>query len=265
MPYNRKIKIWKLIIKWGIAQNSNLPSDLENWTDENFMTLKVTLKNFLPFIRYFQISSEDVANYIMPYSQILEKKLWNDMAKIFMVPNYQVTSVIIPPRIILKQELLTMPTEILKYQRKEAHKCFKPDKFLKALEFYEEILLKTVSITLKIKRMLQLGIFSYIKCESRNLNELMKALYKNTKLTSLNLHANECGSEVGKILADVLCKSTTLTSLDLGSNKLGLEVGKALEDALYKNTMLTSLNRYYNCLRSEGVKVLVDSLCKTLR
>ncbi|RIB20701.1 hypothetical protein C2G38_2178647 [Gigaspora rosea] len=254
-----EIKIWKLIIKWGIAQNPNLPSDLENWSDENFMTLKVTLKNFLPFIRYFQISSEDVANYIMPYSQILEKKLWNDLAKKFMVPNYQVTSVIIPPRIILKQELLTMPTEILKCQRKEAHEYFKRGKFLKALELYEEIL-ENCQHNAEDQKNASTWDFSYIKCE--NLNELMKALYKNTKLTSLNLYANYCGSEVGKILADVLCKSTTLTSLDLSFNKLGLEVGKALADALCKNTTLTSLNLYHNCLGSEGVKVLADSLCK---
>ncbi|RIB13712.1 hypothetical protein C2G38_1709351 [Gigaspora rosea] len=29
-----EIKIWNYIIKWGIAQNPNLPSDPEDWSDE---------------------------------------------------------------------------------------------------------------------------------------------------------------------------------------------------------------------------------------
>ncbi|RIB07624.1 hypothetical protein C2G38_2213938 [Gigaspora rosea] len=156
-------------------------------------------------------------------------QLWNDLATKFMVPNYQVTSVIIPSRIILKQELLTMPTEILKCQRKEEYKCFKRGKFLKALELYKEIL--------------------------ENCQHNAEALYKNTKLTSLNLHANYCGSEVGKILANVLCKNTTLTSLDLRV--------KVLADSLYKNTTLTFLNLGFTGLGSEGVYALANAFCKT--
>src|SRR5260364_297099 len=54
-----EIKIWNNVIKWGIAQNTGLPSDLDDWSYENFMTLKSTLKNCLPLIRYFQISADD--------------------------------------------------------------------------------------------------------------------------------------------------------------------------------------------------------------
>ncbi|RIB16522.1 hypothetical protein C2G38_2189697 [Gigaspora rosea] len=66
-----EIKIWNYIVKWGMAQNPNLTSDPEEWPDENFTILKDTLKNCLPHIRYFQISSEDVANYHKVTSTIL--------------------------------------------------------------------------------------------------------------------------------------------------------------------------------------------------
>ncbi|RIA99910.1 hypothetical protein C2G38_2236641, partial [Gigaspora rosea] len=40
-----EVKVWKHVIRWGIAQNSDHPSNLKNWTNENFLTLKNTLKN----------------------------------------------------------------------------------------------------------------------------------------------------------------------------------------------------------------------------
>ncbi|RHZ78342.1 hypothetical protein Glove_166g27 [Diversispora epigaea] len=53
-------KIWEYTIKWGISQNSNLPADLDEWTMENFLTLKTTLQHCLPYIRYFHISGDDI-------------------------------------------------------------------------------------------------------------------------------------------------------------------------------------------------------------
>ncbi|RIB17293.1 hypothetical protein C2G38_1444008 [Gigaspora rosea] len=78
-----EIKIWNDVIKWGIAQNPDLPSNPEDWSDENFMALNDTLKNCLPHIRYFQVSGKDVANYVLPYSQILEKSFGMIWLKVF--------------------------------------------------------------------------------------------------------------------------------------------------------------------------------------
>src|SRR5260363_481124 len=78
-----EVKIWNYIIKWGIAQNPGLPSDPEDWTHENFLTLKTTLRNCLPHIRYFQISGDDIADNVQPYYQILEKILWKDITNKF--------------------------------------------------------------------------------------------------------------------------------------------------------------------------------------
>ncbi|RIB05252.1 hypothetical protein C2G38_2047749 [Gigaspora rosea] len=52
-----EVKIWNYIIKWGIAQNPDLSSDPEDWSNESFLALKSTLKNCLPLIRYFQMSA----------------------------------------------------------------------------------------------------------------------------------------------------------------------------------------------------------------
>ncbi|RHZ76316.1 hypothetical protein Glove_199g145 [Diversispora epigaea] len=106
-----EVIIWEYIIKWGIAQNSTLPVNLKEWTKENFTTLKTTLQQCLPLIRYFHISGNDISKKIKPYKKILDKQLWEDLTQYFMAPDHPVESIILPPRTILAQELPTRTTE----------------------------------------------------------------------------------------------------------------------------------------------------------
>ncbi|RHZ73532.1 hypothetical protein Glove_230g214 [Diversispora epigaea] len=96
--------IWDYLIKWGTAQNPTLPERLERWTDENFMTLKSTLQQCLPLIRYFHISNPDVMDKIKPYKKILDKQLWNDLKQYLILPYRPVLSIILPPRVYRRQE-----------------------------------------------------------------------------------------------------------------------------------------------------------------
>ncbi|RIB10561.1 hypothetical protein C2G38_178566 [Gigaspora rosea] len=106
-----EVKIWNHIIKWGIAQNPGLSSNPEDWSNENILALKSTLKNCLPLIRYFQMSGGDIYDHIQPYQQILEKNLWKDLVKRHMTPDRPIYSVVLPPRGILAQELPHRSTE----------------------------------------------------------------------------------------------------------------------------------------------------------
>ncbi|RHZ51182.1 hypothetical protein Glove_482g44 [Diversispora epigaea] len=95
-----EVKIWDYVIKWGISQNSTLPTNLEEWSNENFMALKLTLQRCLPLIRYFHIPSEDIRKNVRPYKKILESQLWDDITQYFMFPNKPVKSLVLPARII---------------------------------------------------------------------------------------------------------------------------------------------------------------------
>ncbi|RIB03422.1 hypothetical protein C2G38_782384 [Gigaspora rosea] len=116
-----EIRIWNYIIKWGIAQNPGLPSDPEDWTPKNFLTLKTTLRNCLPHIRYFQISGDEVIDNLRPYKNILEKNLWEDISIKFMSPNRQISSKILPPRVILTPKLPSRNTEPISTVIDESH------------------------------------------------------------------------------------------------------------------------------------------------
>ncbi|RHZ59361.1 hypothetical protein Glove_364g24 [Diversispora epigaea] len=74
-----EIKIWDYVIKWGIARNFTLPTNLEEWTKENFLTLKTALQQCLPLIRYFHILNLEIFGKIRPYNKTLDKQLWEDI------------------------------------------------------------------------------------------------------------------------------------------------------------------------------------------
>ncbi|RHZ81238.1 hypothetical protein Glove_122g107 [Diversispora epigaea] len=99
--------VWDYVIKWGIAQNPDLPEILDKWSKENFLTLKTTLQHCLPHIRYFQISNENVMNKIKPYKKILDKKLWDDLIQYLLVPNQPIKSTILPARKLTQETLLS--------------------------------------------------------------------------------------------------------------------------------------------------------------
>ncbi|RIB11137.1 hypothetical protein C2G38_131247 [Gigaspora rosea] len=117
-----EIKIWKYIIKWGIAQHPDLSLDgQENWTNDNFIALKNRLKSCLPHVRYFQISGDDIVDHVQQFHQILDRNLWNDIMKRAVNPNRQISSIILPPRTKLTATLPTRTTESFSTVINEAH------------------------------------------------------------------------------------------------------------------------------------------------
>ncbi|RHZ70833.1 hypothetical protein Glove_266g35 [Diversispora epigaea] len=99
-----EIKLWDYIIKWGIAKTSTLPTNLNDWTTEDFLTLKITLQQCLPHIRYFHLSGVDVLDKIKPYKKILDKQLWKDINQRLITPERPVKSIIFPPRSVLVKQ-----------------------------------------------------------------------------------------------------------------------------------------------------------------
>ncbi|RHZ75125.1 hypothetical protein Glove_217g32 [Diversispora epigaea] len=109
------------ILKLGTARNPTLPKKLEKWSDENFFTLKTTLQQCLPLIRYFYLSNQDFIDKIKPYKKILDKQLWNDLKQHLILPGRPIKSIILPPRLVLKQELSTRVIELFSTIINEEH------------------------------------------------------------------------------------------------------------------------------------------------
>src|SRR4051812_9574185 len=88
----------------GNCTKSSLPTNSEEWSDENFKALKITLQQCLPLIRYFHIPGKDIWKNVRPYKKILEEQLWDDLTQYFMFPNQPVKSFVLPARIISTPE-----------------------------------------------------------------------------------------------------------------------------------------------------------------
>ncbi|RHZ60993.1 hypothetical protein Glove_350g27 [Diversispora epigaea] len=106
-------KVWEYVIQWGKSKNPTLPTNPEEWTSDNFITLKETLKQCLPHVRYFSFSHEDVLDKIFPYQHILDPKLFLDINTKLMAPDRTISSTILPPRKILIKTLPTRNTLFL--------------------------------------------------------------------------------------------------------------------------------------------------------
>ncbi|PKC62519.1 hypothetical protein RhiirA1_465047 [Rhizophagus irregularis] len=94
----KEFEVWEHVLKWGLAQNPNLFSDPDAWSDDDFKTMKNTLQNCLPLIRFFCLSSKELTQKVRPYQKLLSKQLYEDLIDSYMDPDRVSTDNIIFPR-----------------------------------------------------------------------------------------------------------------------------------------------------------------------
>ena len=70
-----EIQIWEHVIKWGLAQNPELPSDSTSFSKDDFNTLKNTLHQCIPFIKFFNLTHKEFLNKVYPYKKNYTKRL----------------------------------------------------------------------------------------------------------------------------------------------------------------------------------------------
>jgi hypothetical protein len=83
------IKVWEYVLKWGIAQNPELPSDPSNYSKDDFNTLKFTLQQCIPFVKFYNLTSDEFLTSVFPYKKIIPKELREDLLKYFLNPSNQ--------------------------------------------------------------------------------------------------------------------------------------------------------------------------------
>jgi hypothetical protein len=79
-----EIQVWKNVLNWGLAQNPELSSDLSNYSKDDFNSLKNTLKQCIPFVRFYNLTSKEFSDNILPYKEILPEELFMDLLRSFL-------------------------------------------------------------------------------------------------------------------------------------------------------------------------------------
>ncbi|CAB5193131.1 unnamed protein product [Rhizophagus irregularis] len=92
-----EIDIWNYLLHWAINQYPLLNSctdisDASSWTKKDFIELENILKDFLPFIRFFQIPGDQLYEFVWPFKKILPKQLKSQLIKFHMIPNSELPS-----------------------------------------------------------------------------------------------------------------------------------------------------------------------------
>ncbi|PKY23224.1 hypothetical protein RhiirB3_526350 [Rhizophagus irregularis] len=94
----KEVVIWENLIKWGIAKNSTLNSDMTTWSINEYETLKETLSTFIQHVRFFQMTPQEYYFKVRPLCKLLPKELEEDLNLYYVVPNCKLATKVFPPR-----------------------------------------------------------------------------------------------------------------------------------------------------------------------
>ncbi|CAB4403740.1 unnamed protein product [Rhizophagus irregularis] len=78
------IQVWEHLLKWGIAQNPELPSDPSNYSKNDLNTLRDTLQQCTRFIKFFNLNHKEFLDNVYPYKKVLPKDLRENLIKHFI-------------------------------------------------------------------------------------------------------------------------------------------------------------------------------------
>src|SRR4051812_39078767 len=70
-----EIEVWNNLIRWAHAQQPTVNKDPSEWTKDELTLMERTLLRFIPLIRFHGIASEEYYDKIVPYEDLLPKKL----------------------------------------------------------------------------------------------------------------------------------------------------------------------------------------------
>src|SRR5436305_5012160 len=82
-----EVFIWNSVIKWCLAQNSNISQDVKKWNKDDITIMERTIHRFIPLIRFYDISPEDFISKVFIYKGLLSDDLISDIFTFHMVPN----------------------------------------------------------------------------------------------------------------------------------------------------------------------------------
>ncbi|GBB87612.1 hypothetical protein RclHR1_14090004 [Rhizophagus clarus] len=81
-----EVTVWDTLIEWGIKQTPELENNNQNeWTEKNYEDLKNTLSDFIPLIKFINITSEDFYDKVRPYEAIIPNNIYNETMEYYLV------------------------------------------------------------------------------------------------------------------------------------------------------------------------------------
>ena len=80
-----------------------MESDRDKWNDNNYEELKKTISQFIPLIRFSEISRADFFDNVRPYKTVIPHNIYEEIMKFYMKDVLPIT-IISTPRIIKRSK-----------------------------------------------------------------------------------------------------------------------------------------------------------------
>ncbi|CAG8643485.1 1171_t:CDS:2 [Funneliformis caledonium] len=77
-------KVWDYVLKWGLAQNPGLSLDPSSYSQDDFNSLKVSLQECIPLIKFLELTSKEFLENVYPYKSIIPEELFDKSVKYLM-------------------------------------------------------------------------------------------------------------------------------------------------------------------------------------
>jgi len=81
-----EIDIWDSLLRWLFVHYLKINKDDSIWSSEDLSNVKQTIKEYIPLIRFYDISKEDFYLKVYPYKDLLPQDLLNDVFRYHMIP-----------------------------------------------------------------------------------------------------------------------------------------------------------------------------------
>jgi hypothetical protein len=95
-----EIETWQDILKWGLSKHLEIKNDNpEEWTSQNFVDLRNTLKDLILLIRFKDITIKNFRYDIIPYQKLFPKDLWETLLDYYLIPDNRSSTSLLPSRI----------------------------------------------------------------------------------------------------------------------------------------------------------------------
>src|SRR5207244_3148516 len=79
-------------------KQAELVDDPSNWSLNDVKTIRKIMADFLPHIRFFNISSEDFSEKVLPYVELLPRELLSHIVNYYLLRDYKPNIPMLPPR-----------------------------------------------------------------------------------------------------------------------------------------------------------------------
>src|SRR4051812_40024 len=92
---------WDYLIKWGIKQIPGLENknNHDEWTDKNYEDLENMLSDFIPLIKFLNITSEDFYHKVRPYKAIIPNEIYEKVMEYYLIEQPKLYKHIVIPQI----------------------------------------------------------------------------------------------------------------------------------------------------------------------